>query len=337
MRRGLLLPLVPLYWAGLMAERALRLRFGLGRRRRLGTPVISVGSCSAGGAGKTPVVALLAEVLATEGLRVAVLSRGYGRRSAAVERVLPSGDAARFGDEPLMLSRQSEAAVYVGADRYAAGLLAEREMSGCGPLVFLLDDGFQHRRLERALDVVLLTAEDVRDHLLPAGNLREPLSAVRRADVVVLREEEPGLARVVAELCRRRRMPAIWVIRRRLVVRDQATLPKRALAFCGIARPEGFSTMLAAMGCVPVALAAFRDHHASRAADVERLVRMAAENGADGFVTTEKDAVKLTAAMRARLMEAGPLVVVGLEAELVDRGAAVADLARVLRDARARA
>lgn len=335
--RRMLGPLVPVYWAGMMAERglrALRMRLGFGGRRRLAAPVISVGSCSAGGAGKTPVVMLLAEVLATEGLQVAVLSRGYGRRSKAVERVQPEGEAARFGDEPLMLARQSEAAVYVGADRYAAGLLAEREMRSGGPMVFVLDDGFQHRRLERALDLVLLTAEDVRDALLPTGNLREPLSAVRRADVVVLREEEPGLARVVAEICRRRAMPAVWVIRRRLVVRDGAALPKRALAFCGIARPEGFSTMLAGMGCVPVGLAAFRDHHAYRAADMERLVRMAAESEADGFVTTEKDAVKLTAAMRDRLRGAGGLVVVGLEAELVDRAAAVGDLARVVRAAR---
>ncbi len=221
-----------------------------------------------------------------------------------------------------MMAQQGEARVYVGADRFAAGRLAEQDDGAAD--VFLLDDGFQHRRLARALDVVLLTEEDARDHLLPAGNLREPITALRRADVVVLRENEARLARVVAEVCQT--MPAVWVIRRRLVVRGGAKLPERVVAFCGIARPESFAAMLTEIGCEPANLVALADHHAYGDADVERLLHIAEEHQAGGFVTTEKDAVKWTAAMRARLAAVGPMVVTGLEVDLVNRGAAVGDL-----------
>ena len=240
--RPWLLPLVPVYGAVLGAKAWMQERGWL-RRRRLGRPVISVGSVSAGGAGKTPVVLLLAELLGQAGCSVRILSRGYGRASTAVERVDPAGEAARYGDEPMLLARRLEAPaeVWVGADRYAAGMAAGG--GGCG-VVYLLDDGFQHRKLARDLDVVLLTQADVEDCLLPAGNLREPLRALRRADVVVLREEDAGLAGFVAEVCRGK-VPEVWVIRRRLA---SASLPARPVVFSGIARPESFVGMLGGGG-----------------------------------------------------------------------------------------
>ena len=317
--RPWLLPLVPVYRAVLGVKAWLTERGWL-RRRRLGRPVISVGSVSAGGAGKTPVVLLLAELLGEAGFAVRILSRGYGRGATAVERVDAGGDAARFGDEPMLLARRvsETAAVYVGADRYLAGELAERD----GAVdVFLLDDGFQHRKLARDLDVVLLTRTEVEDCLLPAGNLREPLRALRRADVVVLREEDTGLAGFVAEMCAGK-VPEIWVIRRRLA---SASLPARPVVFSGIARPESFVAMLAEAGCEAVAEVRFRDHHRYTEADIERLVALARESGTDSFVTTEKDAVKLSARMRERL---GMVVVPQLRVELVDEAAA---LERVLK------
>jgi tetraacyldisaccharide 4'-kinase len=325
MARPWLVPLVPVYGAVLGAKAWMTERRWL-RRRSLGRLVISVGSVSAGGAGKTPVVLLLAELLGEAGLAVRILSRGYGRGATAIERVDAGGDAARFGDEPMLLARRlaeagGDAAVYVGADRYLAGELAKRDGAAD---VFLLDDGFQHRQLARDLDVVLLTRAEVEDCLLPAGNLREPLGALRRADVVVLREEDAGLAGFVAETCRGGRVPEVWVIRRRLA---SASLPARPVVFSGIARPESFVAMLAEVGCEAVAEVRFRDHHRYMEADIDRLMRVARESGADGFVTTEKDAVKLSGEMRQRL---GVVVVAELQVELVDKAAALARLRRVL-------
>lgn len=326
-----LLPLVPVY-AAVLEVKAWLLERGWLRRRRLGRPVISVGSVSAGGAGKTPVVLLLAELLGRAGFAVRILSRGYGRSSTAVERVDAGGDAARYGDEPMLLARRLEApaAVWVGADRYAAGMLAEASEPDA-KAVYLLDDGFQHRKLARDLDVVLLTQRDAEDWLLPGGNLREPLAALRRADVVVLREEDAGLREFVAETCLRNgngdgngsgrasepALPAIWVIRRRLV---STPLPARPVVFSGIARPESFLAMLAELGCEAVQEVRFRDHHRYTEADIDRLLASAREQGADGFVTTEKDAVKLSRGMVERL---GRVVVPELRVELVDEAAAL--------------
>ena len=306
-RRPWLLPLVPVYAAALGLKERL---FERDPARRLAHPVVSVGSLSAGGAGKTPVVQALAGLLLRRGFSVDVLSRGYGRGATEVERVDPAGSAMRFGDEPLLLARETGARVYVGAHRYAAGLLAEKEAPAGEPLVHLLDDGFQHRRLARAIDIVLLTQRDVEDHLLPAGNLREPLRWLSKADFVVLREEEAAALRpVVARLAGNR--AGIWVIRRELGF-SEAPLPSKPVAFCGIARPESFFGMLAAAGCEPAATEAFGDHHAYRERDLDRLLACARRSGADGFVTTEKDVVKFSEAMRRRLKEIGPVRVAKL-------------------------
>ena len=169
--------------------------------QRLAWPVVSVGSISAGGAGKTPVVIALAEMFAARGWSVDVLSRGYGRVGRGVERVVLSegDDASRFGDEPVLIARRTAVPVWVGAQRFDAGVAAERD-AGMGEngsrgarrpalnalgearvedgapgsaaahrSVHLLDDGFQHRQLARDFDVVLVTAEDLQDALLPAG------------------------------------------------------------------------------------------------------------------------------------------------------------------------
>jgi tetraacyldisaccharide 4'-kinase len=177
------------------------------------------------------------------------------------------------------------------------------------------------------MDVVLATAEDLEDALLPAGNRREPLRALRRADAVVLRAEERE--RVEARVRRlMREGAAIWTVRRELRFPEGGVLcaGPRPVGFCAIARPDGFTAMLAEAGCTVVEMLAFGDHHGYGAADVERLVKVAGECGATGFVTTEKDAVKLTGAMLERLRAVGPVGVVGLEAKFVDE----ADVMRVL-------
>ena len=142
-----------------------------------------MGNLSVGGAGKTPFFILLGQLLQARGIVFDVLSRGYGRASRGVAFVDPNGSPCDFGDEPLLIARHLNVPVVVGEDRYAAGVAAEQKF---GPQVHLLDDGFQHRALARDFDIVLVTGDDLHDKLLPAGRLREPLAALRRADAVVL-------------------------------------------------------------------------------------------------------------------------------------------------------
>ena len=327
-RRPLLLPLTSLYGMALGMRRRF-FRWGWLKQYRLENPVISVGSVSAGGAGKTPVVLMLARMLRHRGYDVRILSRGYKRSSSQVARVEPFDDAAWHGDEPVLLAQRSGVPVYVGADRYKAGVMAEQAEPSANLIVHLLDDGFQHRRLERDVDIVLLTQADVEDTLLPAGNLREPLAAVAKADVVVLREEEAdSLRSVVGGLSGGKTAPTIWVVRRSLSLGEggAVALPSRPFAFCGIARPESFTKMLAAHGYEPMDMMIFPDHHAYHEGDVRRLLERARLVEANGFVTTEKDAVKLTPIIRDHLGAIGPIVVARLSVELVDEQESLSQL-----------
>jgi len=320
MRRPLLLPLAPLYGAGLAIKRQL-FRLGWLKQRRLQSPVISVGSVSAGGAGKTPVVLMLATMLRHRGYAVRILTRGYKRASQGVARVEPFDDAGWHGDEPVLLAQRSGVPVFVGADRYLAGVMAEQNEPSAKLVVHLLDDGFQHRQLARDFDIVLLTKEDVEDWLLPAGNLRDPLSALADADAVVVREEEAAsLHEVIARSVGPKGKPAIWVIRRTLSLGEggEVALPTMPFAFCGIARPESFTKMLAARGYEPTEVMIFPDHHAYSENDISRLMEQARICAANGFVTTEKDAVKLTPILRDRLETIGPVVVARLNVELLE-------------------
>ena len=282
----------------------------------------------------TPGGLLLTRLLKTRGYSVSIMTRGYGRRSTAVERVNPDGDAGWYGDEPMLLARRSGAPVFVGQNRYEAGVLAEREAGAAavGVGVHVLDDGFQHWGLGRDVDVVLLTREDLEDALLPAGNLRESLRAVREADVVVLREEElPWTDKFMAKIRRGARAPLIWVVRRSLLLDGKEDAPKRPLVFCGIARPDGFVAMLRKQGVEAGETVFFADHYDYRELDAERLVELAIASGADGFLTTEKDAVKFTPAMQARLKAVGPMVVARLEVELLNENVAMDKLIRRVR------
>ncbi len=330
-RRPLLLPLSPLYGAALWLKKEL-FRLGWLTPRRLHAPVISVGSLSAGGAGKTPVVLMLAGILRRRGYAVKILTRGYKRSSRATWLVEPYDDASWHGDEPVLLAQRSGVPVFVGADRYLAGIMAEQSEPGdlsVRFIVHLLDDGFQHRQLARNFDIVLLTKEDVEDTLLPAGNLREPLSTLAQADVVVLREEEAEALRgTVARIVGGSGHPAIWVIRRQLSlgVGGEVPLPAMPFAFCGIARPGNFTRMLAGVGYEPIETMVFPDHHAYGEQDIAKLLERARSCGANGFVTTEKDAVKLTPLLRDRLETIGPVIVTRLQVELLDEQAALAQL-----------
>jgi tetraacyldisaccharide 4'-kinase len=250
------------------------------RAHRLRGPVVSIGNLSVGGSGKTPFVILLGELLKARGAKFDVLSRGYGRRSAGVMLVDPAGSAEQFGDEPLLIARRLQVPVIVGEQRYAAGLAAEEKF---GPQLHLLDDGFQHRALARDFDIVLLTPEDARDSMLPAGRLREPLRSLRRAHAVVLTS---GASEESFPLQGKQ----VWRVRRSIT---PPPLPERVVAFCGIARPQNFFHQLRAAGISPLAEAIYKDHHSYTSADVRELLKVREETGAAGFVTTEKDAINL--------------------------------------------
>ena len=280
-------PLTGLYGATTALRNALFDR-GLLSSRRLKQPVISVGNLSVGGSGKTPFVITLGELFKARGIRFDVLSRGYGRKTRGVLVVDTGGNAADFGDEPLLIARRLGVPVIVGESRYDAGRAAEQKFQS---QLHILDDGFQHRSLARDFDIVLMTAGDFDDRMLPSGRLREPLSSLQRADAIVL-PANPNSSRDAA--CRvspaALQKKLVWRTDRQLIL---PILPSAPVVFCGIARPQQFFAQVRAAGITPAAEVEFRDHHAYDGSDIKRLLAMRGKLGAGGFLTTEKDAVNL--------------------------------------------
>ncbi len=313
MKRPLLLPLVPLYAAGL-ALRELRLSRGWEPIRRLRHPVISIGNLSTGGSGKTPLTIALARLLSARGFHVDVLSRGYGRQSREPMRVKPDGTAEEFGDEPLLIAREAALPVYVAAERYEAGQQAERtaNQDQRRPQVHILDDGFQHRQLFRDIDILLVNREDRRDHLLPAGNLREGLLAAKRANVLAIPAEDPEFE---SELLAWGWSGPVWRLRRRMEIPQIAG---SVIAFCGIARPEQFFAGLKANGITLAAEVPFADHHRYTQRDIEGLIAKARSGGATSFITTEKDEVRLGSSLASKFPPSLPLKTARLSLSIED-------------------
>ena len=288
-------------YGGVVAARNTLYDRGVLPARRLQGAVISVGNLSAGGSGKTPFVMLLGELLQARGIKFDVLSRGYGRKSRGVLLVDPVGLPDQYGDEPLLIARKLQVPVIVGEDRYEAGRFAE---SRFGAQFHLLDDGFQHRALQRDFDIVLVTPQDATDRLLPAGRLREPLSSLHRADAVVLTS---GASADSFPL----QGKLVWRVRRGIAPQNA---PSRPVVFCGIARPQNFVLQLRAAQIEPAAEAFYRDHHTYSEKDIRELLDLKQRSEAGGFVTTEKDAVNLGTYLSA--LE--PLSVVPVRMELAD-------------------
>jgi len=295
------------------AAHRLRRSWYASRAARLPLPVISVGNLHWGGTGKTPMVAAVARRLADQGKRVAILSRGYGRRGTGIH-VVSAGHGPMLGprlagDEPVALAAELPGvAIVVGNDRYLAGLhaierLAER------PDCFVLDDGFSHVRLERDLDILILPAHDPfgGGRLLPYGRLREPLSSVRHATAVVLSGAgEPGpdshgvrrgeqLAEALAPFGFRGPGFSSRTIALDVQTQRHRPLPVGAAVFLvsGIANPERFVESVAALPLEVVGAHAFGDHHEYRDRDVASVQDLARSSGAEWILTTTKDYVKL--------------------------------------------
>jgi len=324
--RRALLPLSALYGAGVSFRLALYRR-GLLAVRRAARPVVSVGNVAAGGTGKTPFVRWLAAELLRRGRHPSILTRGYGRSSRGTV-VVSDGRGTRAGvaasgDEPALLARALPAVPIVADVRRAAA--AARAESLEAPVdLHLLDDGFSHVGLARDVDVVLLdaTAPDAGGALLPAGLLREPLSALARADLIVVTKTEQADPAAAVEVARRH-APGVPLYRARTAVLgvlgrdganvDPADLPAgTTVAVAGIARPEAFRATLDGMGIAPAEILAFRDHEPYGPAAVGRIERALEESGATAVLTTEKDAVKLEPRLRV------PVYRVAVEARVLE-------------------
>jgi tetraacyldisaccharide 4'-kinase len=303
----LLLPLVPVY-RGAVAARITAYRRGWLVTHRLPVPVVSVGNLTLGGTGKTPTVIALVRDLVRRGHRPAVLTRGYGRDTSDPLVLVgpePGSGPAQAGDEPVeMAIRLPGVPVVVDADRVRGG--AEAMTRGAD--IIVLDDGFQHLRLGRDLDLVLVDAGDPwgGGRLAPRGRLREPLAGLERADALLVTKVAADPEPVLDEV---KRVAARWsggapVLAARLVPtrvrRPGGVSPagvltgRRVVAIAGVGRPEGFADLLRDAGAEVAATRWFDDHHRFSLDEVRRVAAEAGQLGSV-VVTTAKDAVKMPA------------------------------------------
>ncbi|MEO8430331.1 MAG: tetraacyldisaccharide 4'-kinase [Acidobacteriota bacterium] len=292
-------------WSRVLETRARRYAAGTLPSERLDRPVVSVGNLTVGGTGKTPVVEHLARWLAAAGLRPAVLSRGYGRRSRETV-VVSSGDGPlvapdRGGDEPVLLARRLPGVIVAVAPRRRD---AARAALAHAPDVFILDDGFQHLSVRRDVDLLLLDAVEPFGGLRypPFGRLREPLSAMGRADAFVFTRPHPGFpdeAALAAVALENPEAPAFAAEIRAAGLEAASgaaaglAADARCVAVAGVARPATFAAALARIGIAPAETLLFPDHHRYTPSDAARIAEAARRSESAAVVTTGKDAVKL--------------------------------------------
>jgi tetraacyldisaccharide 4'-kinase len=285
---------VAVFYSSLVSLKSWLYERGIFSRRKLPGTVVSVGNLTLGGTGKTPMALWIAERLAREGKRAAILTRGYRGKKSSGERGIPESDEVVLLRERLAGKVQ----LGVGPDRYESGLALARH----GVNWFVLDDGFQHWKLARDADIALVDATDPfgGGMLLPAGRLREPVSALRRATLVVITRsvQVPSLGLEAA--IRRRTQSPIFYARTRLesvlrVPRLDVALPPqdwqrgRFLAFCGIGNSAAFFDDLRRWGFRLTGERSFPDHHVYTAPEAAKLQEAAGGGGADALLCTEKD------------------------------------------------
>ncbi len=326
-------PLTWLWHAGSIAKR----RKQLASVERLPVPVISIGGLAMGGAGKTPMAVHLADRLAARGLQPAFLTRGYRRKTHSSFTVLPAGADAPIGltgDEAQILLRSRLGPVAIGVNRYKAGLeLLSKHSAG----VILLDDGFQHWRLGRNVDIVLIDALDpfAGGEMFPAGRLREPLSSLARADVFILTRVQAMGRYDGIEARLREYNPKAPIYYSRIVASkwinfatgeqlDPGALRGLSVgAFCGLGNPASFWRSVEAAGCSMAWKYTFSDHHHYRPDELRRMASRAKAEKVHALVTTEKDtlnfppaAVEILGSMAAYWLAID--VEIDRESELID-------------------
>lgn len=275
---------------------------------KVSVPVISVGNISTGGVGKTPLVEHLARHFREKNKSVAVISRGYKRTTTGYV-VVSNGaqrcaEAAESGDEPSQLAEKLDGVVVVVDENRVRA--AQNTIEDFKPEIILLDDGFQHRYLHRDLNIAVVAADELfsGSWLLPAGNRREPYSALRRADLIVLSHcSSPEVFRSASErLARWVQKPVVGMKTRPTGLRNAQTragvelisaVGKRVVAFSGIGNPSQFEQTLDSLSIEVAFHHRFADHHRYTAADIEMIQRSFKETRADYLVTTEKDVARL--------------------------------------------
>jgi tetraacyldisaccharide 4'-kinase len=324
-----LMPLAGLYGAGARLRRK-AYQQGWLRSKRLSRPVISVGNLTVGGSGKTPIVAQVAEILLRHGYKPAILTRGYGRDHGSDLIALGpqperATDARTAGDEPALLARAlPQVPVIICADRFRAGQLAEERF---GVDVHILDDGFQHFALERDIDLVAIdvTQDVLRNAVLPAGRLREPVSALARADLIVLTRTEirdPGPIEKQVKVINSRvpvfrcatGLHGLVDAGSGKAIEAETYRGRPVCAFCAIGNPAAFFSDLRRWGFNPVAEVVFRDHHVYTPEDIQRINKAATEKGAVALLTTEKDLMNL----QVQLVFELPVLACVIRAEISD-------------------
>ena len=321
--RALLSPLAFAWTQGGAAQR-LRAQRKARSRSPLPAPVISIGGITVGGSGKTPFTTYLAKRLVARGIAPAILTRGYRRRSPATLVVAPGAKVptAMTGDEAQIFLRNGLAPVGIGANRYETARLLLHNFPSTR--VLLLDDGFQHASLERDLDIVLIDGLDPfgQDAVVPLGRLREPPSALRRADILVVTRAEDDVRFEAISSQLRRYNPGAPIFRTRLLAhhwRDHNGAlftdfaARRVAAFCGLGNPENFWRTLESLGLRIAFRWAFPDHHTYQVFELQRVARQAEMTGAELLVTTEKDRINCPNHLEAAI---APLQLAWLEIEL---------------------
>ncbi len=319
--RLLLMPLAALWIVGGVVKRRRALR----DVQMLPRPVISIGGLTVGGSGKTPFTNYLATLIRQRGLRPAILTRGYRRRVPAKMLIFSAGSdvsPALTGDEAQIFLQAGKADLGIGVDRAETGRLLLKHIETD---VFLLDDGFQHARLNRDLDIVLIDGIDPfgGGHVLPLGRLREPLGALKRADVLVVTRVLSTLRyqAICEELSRYNAHAPVfmasiitrrWRLTRAGTPVNQMIQGRRAAAFCGLGNPQAFWNTLEILGIDVVFRWTFDDHHLYTPQELLRLKLQAQAAGADVLLTTEKDRMNLPPGVDAFV---APLDIAWLEIE----------------------
>jgi tetraacyldisaccharide 4'-kinase len=292
----------------LVSLRNLFFDIGLLKSVDVGVPVISIGNISAGGTGKTPIVQNVASILMESGKRVAIISRGYGRESTGTVVVCDGMnilvDAESSGDEPMMIAQNLKKVIVIVDEDRVRG--SQKAIDDFGAEVIVLDDGFQHRYIKRAKNIVLMDAHHspFDTMLLPAGFRRELLSSLKRADAIVMTNISDDLKRSemlsgVRIVGKQKKFSSSYHpsgIRHVFGVVSQSLeilMGHSAVAFCGIAKPERFQMSIESCGVQVKKSVRYSDHHRYTNSEIVSIVSSFHEAKADYILTTEKDAVRL--------------------------------------------
>lgn len=314
---------ISIVYGGLVKLREALFKKGILQSKRLPCPVVSIGNITVGGTGKTPMTLYVTELIRRYGYKVAIVSRGYKGKAEKTVGIVCDGrmicmEPDQAGDEPFMMAKRLRSVpVIVGKDRFMAGMLAVKEFN---PDVVLLDDGFQHLRLYRDIDLVLLDFNSPfgNGNLLPRGILREPASSLSRADALILTRSDSAPGSIKANLLDRlmylslkrsvyitSHAPYIHMIVKATGDIEDVALSKsrdwdseiikgrKVFAFSGIARNEDFKHTVEGFGCDVSGFAGFPDHHAYSDEDINSILQSAKDAGAEIVCTTEKDYARI--------------------------------------------